>query len=113
MIEEEIIENEPPVDPKIAEEKRKKQLEYDKYMILKYYGFFLQRPFELMATFFRSPRYRINWKHYISGLWWGVFVVSIILVFNIPLPPIYILISIFLILIIVFYYQIKSKVELA
>ena len=108
----EIIEIEPPKDPRIAEELRKRQREYDKYMITKFYGFFLQRPFELIATFLSSRRYGIDWKHYISGLWWGMFVVSIFLVFNIPLPPEYILISMSLIFIIFLYYVIKSKVEL-
>jgi len=86
--------------------------DYDRYMIMKFYRFFIERPFQLIYSLFGSKKYFISWKHYVSCIWWGMFTFSIYWYFSNPLPPEYIMVIMSFILIIILYYGIKSRVEL-
>lgn len=94
------------------EDNKKRIREYDKYMIKKFYGFFMERPFHLIHSLSGSKKYNITWKHYVSGMWWGMFLFSIYWFMSNPLPPEYIMIIMSFILIMILYYGIKSRVDL-
>ena len=97
---------------KFLENKTQRVREYDKYMIMKFYRFFVERPFQLVYSLFGSKKYKISWKHYVSCIWWGMFLFSIYWFLSNPLPPEYIMIIMSFILIIILYYGIKSRIDL-
>ncbi len=93
----------------LIEGRRKREQQFDKYMLQKFYAFFVGRPVEILKAAFGSKEYNINWKHYGSIIWWGAFIVAFFLVY--PNPEIVLILGFFVIAVLV-YYGVKSRMEL-